>query len=135
MTETARVEYARTGVVFTCVMPSFTNTELIAGTKGTKFIKNAEPRDVANAIVAAIAKPRADVYVPAAVGAIVRGQPLLGRRLRDAINHSIGADTTFLDVDASARAGYDKRIATQVPGALDAAGAPGELPPGRAERD
>ena len=32
-----RVEYAKTGVVFTCVMPSFTNTELIAGTKGTKL--------------------------------------------------------------------------------------------------
>jgi NAD(P)-dependent dehydrogenase (short-subunit alcohol dehydrogenase family) len=110
LTETARVEHARTGVHFTCVMPSFTTTELIAGTKGTRFIANVEPRDVAIAIADAIERRRPDVYVPAAVGVIARTQPLIGRRLRDAINHFIGADRTFLDVDRSARAGYDARI-------------------------
>jgi NAD(P)-dependent dehydrogenase (short-subunit alcohol dehydrogenase family) len=111
MTESARVEFAGKGVDFTCVMPSFTNTELIAGTQGTRGIKNAEPEDVANAIVAAVHKPRCDVYVPRAVGAIVRAQPLLGRRLRDTINHALGADRTFLEIDHGARAAYDHRIA------------------------
>jgi NAD(P)-dependent dehydrogenase (short-subunit alcohol dehydrogenase family) len=111
LTETARVEFAGQGVSFTCVMPSFTSTELIAGTKGTRFIPNAAPEDVASAIAAAVAKPRADVYVPAVVGNILRVQPLLGRRLRDAINHALKADRAFLDVDQSARAGYDARIA------------------------
>jgi NAD(P)-dependent dehydrogenase (short-subunit alcohol dehydrogenase family) len=110
LTESARVEFAGTGVSFTCVMPSFTATDLIAGTKGTKFISNVEPGDVAAAIADAVARPRADVYVPTAVGVIARTQPLIGRRLRDAINHLIGADRTFLDVDHAARAGYDARI-------------------------
>ncbi|WP_354698856.1 FabG-like 3-oxoacyl-(acyl-carrier-protein) reductase [Paraconexibacter sp. AEG42_29] len=112
MTETARVEYAGTGLAFTCVMPSFTNTELIAGTKGTRFVKNIEPDDVAAAIVAVIARPRPDVFVPKVVGTLARTQPLIGRRVRDRMNKAIKADRTFLEVDQSARAGYDRRIGT-----------------------
>jgi NAD(P)-dependent dehydrogenase (short-subunit alcohol dehydrogenase family) len=110
LTESARVEFAGSGIDFTCVMPSFTATDLIAGTKGTKLIANVEPEDVATAIARAIGKRKPDVYVPAAVGAIARTQPLIGRRVRDAINHAIGADRTFLEVDRTARAGYDARI-------------------------
>ena len=47
LTETARVEYAGRGVAFTCVMPSFTATELIAGTSGTRFVPTVAPDDVA----------------------------------------------------------------------------------------
>jgi NADP-dependent 3-hydroxy acid dehydrogenase YdfG len=110
-TETARVEYRGSGVSFTCVMPSFTNTDLIAGTKGTRGIKNAEPEDVARAILAAIAKPRPDVYVPGVLAPIVKTQPLLGRRVRDALNRALKADRTFLEIDAGARAAYERRIA------------------------
>jgi short-subunit dehydrogenase len=109
-TESARVEFAGRGVEFTCVMPSFTATDLIAGTKGVRFISNVKPAAVADAIVAAVQRPKADVFVPPAVGVIIRTQPLIGRRLRDAINHLIRADRTFLDVDASARAYYETRI-------------------------
>ena len=111
LTETARVEFSGTGVAFTCVMPSFTATELIAGTKGVRFIKNIEPDDVASAIVGAIAKQRKDVYVPASVGWVLRFQQLTGRRLRDAVNRLLGADRAFLDVDPAGRAEYASRIA------------------------
>jgi len=120
LTETARVEYAGTGIKFTCVMPSFTATDLIAGTKGVRFISNIEPDAVAAAIKRAIQRPRADVYVPGAVGVIGRTQPLLGRRLRDAVNHLIKADRTFLEVDRRARAAYDARITPQTGGAATA---------------
>ena len=110
LTESARVEFAGRGIDFTCVMPSFTATDLIAGTKGTKLIANVEAGQVATAIVRAIEKRKPDVYVPTAVGVIARTQPLIGRRVRDAINHAIGADRTFLDVDRAARATYDARI-------------------------
>jgi NAD(P)-dependent dehydrogenase (short-subunit alcohol dehydrogenase family) len=110
LTETARVEHAGGGVAFTCVMPSFTATELIAGTKGTRFVATVQPDDVGAAIAAAVGRPRPDVYVPRSVGAILRTQPLLGRRLRDAINRRLGADRTFLEVDTAARAAYDERI-------------------------
>jgi NADP-dependent 3-hydroxy acid dehydrogenase YdfG len=114
-TETARVEYAGQGLDFTCVMPSFTNTDLIAGTKGTRGIKNVEPEDVGHAILAALRKPRPDVYVPKAVGVVARVQPLMGRRLRDAANHALKADRTFLEIDEAARASYDRRIAAPEP--------------------
>jgi NAD(P)-dependent dehydrogenase (short-subunit alcohol dehydrogenase family) len=110
LTETARVEFRGRGIDFTCVMPSFTATELIAGTKGTRFVPTVKPEDVGVAIAAAVAKPKPDVFVPSSVGAIVRTQPLLGRRLRDAINRALKADRTFLDFDRSARAVYESRI-------------------------
>ncbi|WP_280341895.1 SDR family oxidoreductase [Nocardia neocaledoniensis] len=109
-TESARVEFARSGVSFTCVMPSFTNTELIAGTAGTKFIGNLEPEEVAEAIVAAVATRKPDVYLPGVLGAVLWSQPLIGRRLRDWMNRLIGADSAFLSFDATARRGYDSRI-------------------------
>ncbi|MFE2996920.1 SDR family oxidoreductase [Nocardia sp. NPDC059246] len=110
MTESARVEFAGSGVSFTCVLPSFTNTELVAGTKGTKLLKNLEPAEVAEAIVRAIVLRKPDVYLPAVLGPMVRTQPLIGRRLRDWMNHLLGADTAFLSFDHAARSGYDARI-------------------------
>jgi NAD(P)-dependent dehydrogenase (short-subunit alcohol dehydrogenase family) len=111
LTEGARVEYTGSGVQFTCVMPSFTATELIAGTKGTKFVPTIQPEEVGEAIAAAVAAPRPDVYVPRSIGPMIRLQQLTGRRVRDAMSRMLGADRTFLDVDKEARASYDGRIA------------------------
>jgi NAD(P)-dependent dehydrogenase (short-subunit alcohol dehydrogenase family) len=111
LTETARIEYAGSGVSFTCVMPSFTATDLISGTKGVRFIKNVQPDDVASAILRAIARPRVDVYVPRSTGIVLKLQSLTGRRLRDATNRMLGVDRAFLDFDRSTRAAYDARIA------------------------
>ena len=110
MTESARVEFGAAGVQFTCVMPSFTNTDLIAGTKGTKLVKTVEPEDVAKAIRKAVEKPRPDVFVPRVLGPIAFTQPLMGRGLRDRVNHVLGADRVFLEFDAGARQVYTDRI-------------------------
>jgi len=110
LTETARVEFSGSGVEFTCVMPSFTNTELIAGTTATKLVPIAEPADVARAIAGAVVKPKADVFVPKIVGALLTPQPLMGRRLRDIVNRKLGVYNTFLDFDPDARAAYTRRI-------------------------
>jgi short-subunit dehydrogenase len=110
LTETARVEFRGQGVEFTCVMPSFTATDLIAGTKGTRFVATIKPDDVAAAITAAVAEPRYDVYVPKSVGAIIKLNSLLGRKVRDGMARALKADRTFLDFDSSARASYEERI-------------------------
>jgi NAD(P)-dependent dehydrogenase (short-subunit alcohol dehydrogenase family) len=111
LTETARVEFAKRGVSFTCVMPSFTATDLILGTKGTRLIPTVKPEDVADAIVAAIERGTKDVYVPKILRPLVWSSPLTGRRVRDFMNHMIRADRTFLEVDQSSRAVYETRIA------------------------
>lgn len=110
LTESLRVELAGSGVTFTCVMPSFTNTELISGTSGTKFIRTVEPDEVARAIVRAVESAKPDVFVPRVIGFILKVQPVIGRKLRDWANHAMKADRTFLDVDKRARASYDARI-------------------------
>lgn len=120
MTETARVEHRGTGVHFTCVMPSFTQTDLIAGTTGTRFIRTVTAQEVAEGIVGALADPRPDVYVPRMVGSAVRANELFGRRFRDTTARALKADRTFLEIDHGARAGYDRRIGTTAPDQLPA---------------
>jgi NAD(P)-dependent dehydrogenase (short-subunit alcohol dehydrogenase family) len=119
LTETARVEFAKQGVAFTAVMPSFTATDLILGTKGTRLIPTIQPEDVADAIVGAIETQKKDVYVPKVLAPMVWSAPLIGRRVRDFMNHMIRADRTFLEVDQGVRASYDARISR--PTAKDAA--------------
>ncbi|GAA1483172.1 SDR family oxidoreductase [Gordonia sinesedis] len=113
MTETARMEYAGSGIEFTCVMPNFTNTELIAGTTSTRFIPMASPEQVATAIADAVARPKADVIVPAVMTPALKAQPFLPRRLRDRFAKLIGADKAFLTFDPNARSTYDARISAE----------------------
>jgi len=109
-TETARFEYAASGVEFTTVLPAFVNTELTAGTQGVKLIKTVEPEDVAAGILAALAKPRARVYVPKMAGTLAASKNYVPRRVMDAITRKLGGDTAFLDdVDQSARNAYEER--------------------------
>jgi NAD(P)-dependent dehydrogenase (short-subunit alcohol dehydrogenase family) len=110
LTEAARLEHRGSGIDFTCVLPSFTATDLIAGTKGTRLIKTVKPEDVARAIVRAIQTPVPDLYVPKPVGFALRANTLLGRRFRDTSARLFGADRTFLEVDDGARSGYNARI-------------------------
>ncbi|WP_370288491.1 SDR family oxidoreductase [Nocardioides sp.] len=109
-TEAARVEFGSERLHLTCVMPAFTNTDLVAGTSGLKGIANIEPEDVAAGIVEALHSGRKDVFVPRIVGPMLRSQPFLGRRLRDALNTRMGAYDTFLRFDAAARADYAARV-------------------------
>lgn len=110
LTEGARLEFGSRGVSFTCVMPAFTNTELISGTNGVRFFKNVEPGDVALAIADGIETKALDVFVPKSIGPMLKTQPLLGRRLRDFLNRRMGAYNTFLDIDQSSRTAYDQRM-------------------------
>lgn len=109
-TEAARIEFGTDRIRFTNVMPAFTNTELIAGTSGLKLFPNVEPSEVADGIVDAVRTGRRDVFVPKIAGPILKSQPLLGRRVRDALNRRLGVYDTFLRFDTSARAEYQDRI-------------------------
>jgi len=110
ITETARVEFADSGVHFTCVMPHFTNTELIAGTTATRLLPVVEPEDVAKAIAVAVERHHLDVFVPRLIGPMLQAQSLLGRRIRDTMSRRLGAYDTFLHFDRSKRSDYDDRV-------------------------
>ena len=109
-TDSARIEYRDTGVHFSSVLPTFTNTELIAGTSGAKILKNAEPEDIANAIVGLIAKPARRVAVTRAAGILVASMKFMPKSAGEFITRKLGMEHVFLDdIDSAARKAYEDR--------------------------
>src|SRR5829696_1163800 len=116
LTEAIRGELRGTGVETSVVMPVPVNTELAAGlVRGRGLTATVEPEDVADAIVAALERPRHDVYVPKAIVAGVRLGALLPRRLAEAVNRSAKTDRILAEADLSARAAYEQRAAASEP--------------------
>jgi NAD(P)-dependent dehydrogenase (short-subunit alcohol dehydrogenase family) len=103
-------EFASRGVQVSVVMPPFTQTDLIAGTKSSGVGKPVKPEVVATAIVGALDKPRTHVSVPQPARFVGPVVSMLGPRGRRWFNKRIGADKLFLDnVDHAARAFYEER--------------------------
>ena len=112
-TESARREYRGSGVQFSQVLPTFTNTELIAGTPGAKGVRNAEPEEIAAAVTALIGNPRPLVRVTRVAGALVASQAFVPRRWSESLARRMGAESTFTsDVDDAARRAYEERVRT-----------------------
>ena len=102
-------EYAPQGVEVSAVMPTFTNTELISGTKTGGMTAPVEPEDIAAAVVRILDKPKTAVAVPYSfrfIGAAAAFLPPRGRRWLSA---RTGTDRVFLDLDTAARAAYEQR--------------------------
>ena len=110
-TEAARLEYRKTGVRLSTVRPTFTNTELVAGTAGAKGFRNAEPEEIARATAALIEKPKPFVRVTRVAGGMTAAFKFVPRRVLEGLTSALGGDSVFLDdVDVDARKGYTERI-------------------------
>ncbi|QLL05171.1 SDR family oxidoreductase [Mycobacterium vicinigordonae] len=109
-TDSARLEYRSAGVHFSAVLPTFVNTELVAGTPGMKGFRNAEPTEIAGAIVGLVARPKPRVRVTKAAGAMVVSQKFWPRRVAEGLNRLVGAEHVFTeDVDVEKRRAYEAR--------------------------
>jgi NAD(P)-dependent dehydrogenase (short-subunit alcohol dehydrogenase family) len=109
-TDSARIEYRNTGVHFSSVLPTFTNTELISGTSGAKLLRNAEPEEIANAIIGLISKPAARVAVTRIAGVVAGSMKFLPRSAGEFIARKLGMEHVFVDdVDTAARKAYEDR--------------------------
>jgi short-subunit dehydrogenase len=102
-------EFAPQGVEVTVVLPTFTNTELIAGTKNTGAQKPVQPEDIAAAIVKALDKPKTHVSVPTPLRFVGAVTSMLGPRGRRWLSRRMGNDHVFLDFDKTARQTYENR--------------------------
>jgi short-subunit dehydrogenase len=102
-------EFAPHGVKVTAVLPTFTNTELIAGTSPSAAQKPVEPAEIAAAIVKVLDKPKSVVSVPSWGRSFAALTTLLPDRSRRWLNKKMGNDTVFLNVDTSARQTYEDR--------------------------
>ncbi|MFB7718249.1 MULTISPECIES: SDR family oxidoreductase [unclassified Nocardia] len=110
MSEAIRQELARDRIAVSTVLPTFTNTELIAGTKGLRGLPTVEPADVADAVAAAIAHRRAVVTVPRYLLSLFKVSTLAPTWMSDLTMRLFGGDTAFLDIDHTKRDAYDTRI-------------------------
>jgi NAD(P)-dependent dehydrogenase (short-subunit alcohol dehydrogenase family) len=109
-TDTTRLEYRQTGVNFSMVLPTFVNTELVAGTHGARGFKNAEPADVAAAIVKLVAQPKPRVRVTKIAGAVVASAKFMPRSVAESLNRALGGEHVFTDdVDVDKRKAYEAR--------------------------
>ncbi|GAA1598050.1 hypothetical protein GCM10009764_21760 [Nocardia ninae] len=109
-TDTLREEYRESGVRFSSVLPTLTNTELGAGVTAPKLLRPAEPEEIADAIVGLIVAPKSKVRVTAVAGFISQVVGLLPDAVGDGIARALGAGHAFLDdVDAEKRKAYEDR--------------------------
>jgi len=102
-------EFAPQGVEVSCVLPTFTNTELISGTNTTGATKPVQPADIAAAIVKIIKKPKTIVTVPYPLRFAAALSAMLSPRTRRWLGQKTGTARVFVDFDASARAAYEQR--------------------------
>ena len=112
-TDTVRMENRGRGVHFSVIMPTLTNTEMIAGFGHARGFKNAEPEDVARAVVGVIAKPKPRVFVPRSIGIVISAQRFMPQRVSEAIGRALGTDRVCTsDLRTDERAAYARRTGT-----------------------
>ena len=114
LSEALHQELRGTGVAVSVVIPIGTNTELYSGVTQVRGFRTPEPEDVADAIVATLERPRLEVYVPPAIGLLVRTGALLPRRAADAVSRLLGGDKALTNPDRVKRAAYEARIMRSV---------------------
>ncbi len=102
-------EFAPQGVHVSCVLPTFTNTDLIAGTASAGLTKPVQPEDIAAAVVRTLDRPRTVVSVPYPFRFVAAATAFLSPRTRRWLSTRTGTARVFLDVDAQARSNYEKR--------------------------
>jgi NAD(P)-dependent dehydrogenase (short-subunit alcohol dehydrogenase family) len=103
LTRALRREHHGSGVRFTLIMPSFTNTRLVDGAQARR-VPVAEPQDVARGIAGVILRPRDELIVPRSAAVLTHAlERLLPRAAGDAIARALGADEMFLT-----HAGHDR---------------------------
>ena len=102
-------EVAPHGVDVSVIMPPFTNTELISGTKTGGTIKPVEPEDIAAAVIKTLQKPKTHVSVPTPLRFTAQAAQMLGPRGRRWLNKRLGLDSVFLTFDRTERQNYEQR--------------------------
>jgi NADP-dependent 3-hydroxy acid dehydrogenase YdfG len=115
LSETIRQEVRGSGVQVSVVLPSAVNTELAAGLARTRGVPTVQPEDVAAAILAALVRPRFEVFVPKSMGVLINSGHFFPRRVREGIARLLGSNELLGQADMSARAAYEERAAHSRP--------------------
>ena len=110
-TESLRREYRVHGVHLSSVLPTFVNTDMVAGAGKPKLLRNAEPDEIATAVARLIIRPRPHVRVTRTAGFVTASQNYLPRPILEPLMRLLGVDQAFLnDADPEGRRTYEERI-------------------------
>ena len=110
-TDTVRLELRGSGLHFSTVMPTLTNTAMVDGLPTARGLRNAEPEDIANGIVTLIRKPKPHLMVTREAGLLTMFmRNFTPRPVNEALRRLIRADRIFsTGVDAAKRHDYEER--------------------------
>jgi short-subunit dehydrogenase len=108
-TEALDAELRSQGIRVCAVLPSFTNTELIAGTEAKGMTKPVEPTDVAAAVVRVLRRPRLYTVVPRTFALSGATWSACSPRVKPLLRRAFGLDRICTEPDRAARAAYDER--------------------------
>jgi NAD(P)-dependent dehydrogenase (short-subunit alcohol dehydrogenase family) len=112
-TDSVRLENRKSGVHFSAIMPTLTNTEMVAGIGHAKGFKNVEPEDVARAVVGVLVKPKPRVAIPRAMGITLSAQRLMPQPVAELAGRVLGTGRVFTsDVQREKRQAYARRTGT-----------------------
>jgi short-subunit dehydrogenase len=99
-------------VAVTVVLPGIVKTELSAGLPRTVMSPEVQPADIADAVVAACARPQREVWVPRSGRVTFTIARALPAGVRSQLTRLFGAGTDpLLQADPAARRAYEERIA------------------------
>ncbi|MEU0506898.1 SDR family oxidoreductase [Nocardia sp. NPDC005998] len=112
-TETLERELRTDGVAVTLVLPGVVRTELSAGTRIPKWmegITTVDPENVADGIVAAVAKRKRRAVSPKSLGQLLASMAILPSGARYALLHALKIDVGATHVDPVLRERYHRRL-------------------------
>jgi short-subunit dehydrogenase len=108
--DAVRQELRGTGVEVTCLMPGPVLTEMMAGLRPARGVRQATVDEVAAATVAALERPRFEVHVPAAAGRMHALSRLLPRGARESLMRALRTDRVLTEIDHGSRRAYEERV-------------------------
>src|SRR4051794_27719428 len=108
LSEAVRAELRGSGVEVTAVMPGFAKTELAAGVPDLRGVPRVTPDEIAALTVAALKKPRFDVWAPKRLAAVIWTGSVVPRSWREAVSRAMNSNHV-VNTDATARAAYEAR--------------------------
>jgi NAD(P)-dependent dehydrogenase (short-subunit alcohol dehydrogenase family) len=110
-TDTVRLELRGTGVAFSSVMPTLTNTAMVDGVASARGLRNAEPEDIAAGIVGLIAKPKPHLMVTKSAGlTTLFARNFLPQFVNEGVRRLLRVDGIFAEgVDVDKRRDYEER--------------------------
>ncbi len=83
----------------------------VLGAAAAARLQDAEPEEVADAIVEALQTGRFEVYVPKSLALTLRLNALMPTRVKDLIGRALGHDRVLLSADHTTRGAYEQRMA------------------------